>query len=67
MRWTLLLSMLLVGALYCVGCQITVDDIRPFELRKGGGESVEPEPEPKQEPKPSGKDVIYALALHGID
>ena len=39
MRTTSLLVLILAGALYCAGCQVTVDDLRPFELRQGGGES----------------------------
>lgn len=68
MRTSLLIMLALAGALWCCGCQITVDDIRPFDLRKGGGEVVEPQPEPQPEPpRQTGKDVIYALGLHGID
>lgn len=70
MRTTSLLVLILAGALYCAGCQVTVDDLRPFELRQGGGESTEPPKQPPKQPEPpkqTGKDVIFALGLHGID
>ncbi len=62
---SLLVALILMGL---GGCQLTLEDLTPFEFRTPK-QIVDPDkPTPPQPPPPvTGKDIVFYLGIDGVD
>lgn len=66
---TLLAAALIVTM---AGCQITLEDLTPFEFRQVTGPDKPPPDrpppdKPPDQPPVTGKDIVYILGVDGVD